>query len=151
MDEDATWYRSRPRPRPHCVSPGPSFPAKGAEQPPPLFSAQVYCGDGRPPSQLLLSSCYQNAPEQFLSRQKPKNFLGNIEPIHWLPSEEETSIPNGTSISCVSMFLFSIVIQVGSVVRRSLSDGHSYEPQKTVEPIQMPFGLWTRVGPKKHY
>jgi len=31
-------------------------PAKGAEQPPPLFSAHVYCVHGRP-SQLLLSSC----------------------------------------------------------------------------------------------
>ena len=31
-------------------------PAKGAQQPPPLFSAYVYCGHGRP-SQLLLSSC----------------------------------------------------------------------------------------------
>jgi len=57
MDEDATWYRSRPRPRPHCVRRGPSSsPAKGAEQPPPLSSAHVYCGHGRP-SQLLLSSC----------------------------------------------------------------------------------------------
>jgi len=31
-------------------------PPKGAQQPPPLFSAHVYCGHGRP-SQLLLSSC----------------------------------------------------------------------------------------------
>ena len=55
MDEDATWYGSRPRPRPHCVRRGPSSPAKGAQQPPP-FSADVYCGHSRP-SQLLLSSC----------------------------------------------------------------------------------------------
>jgi len=33
----------------------PAPPAKGAQQP-PLFSAHVYCGHGRP-SQLLLSSC----------------------------------------------------------------------------------------------
>jgi len=37
VDEDATWYGSRPRPRPHCVRQAPSFPAKGAQQPPPLF------------------------------------------------------------------------------------------------------------------
>jgi len=52
MDEDATWYGSRPRPRPHCIRRGPSSP----QQPRPLFSAHVYCGHGRP-SRLLLSSC----------------------------------------------------------------------------------------------
>jgi len=26
MDEDATWYGSRPRPMPHCVRRGPSSP-----------------------------------------------------------------------------------------------------------------------------
>jgi len=36
MDEDATWYGSRPRPRPHCVRRGPRSPAKGAQQPPPF-------------------------------------------------------------------------------------------------------------------
>jgi len=29
MDEDATWYGSRPRPRPHCIRRGPSSPRKG--------------------------------------------------------------------------------------------------------------------------
>ena len=55
MDEDATWYRSRPRPRPHCIRRDPSCPPKGHST--PLFSTHVYCGHGRP-SQLLLSSCY---------------------------------------------------------------------------------------------
>jgi len=42
----------------HTVLDGdPAPPAKGAQQPRPLFSAYVYCGHGRP-SQLLLSSCY---------------------------------------------------------------------------------------------
>ena len=54
MDEDATCYGSRPRPRPHCIRRGPSS-AKGAQQP-AVFSAHIYCGHGRP-SQLLLSSC----------------------------------------------------------------------------------------------
>ena len=35
MDEDATWYGSRPRPRPHCIRRGPSSTRKG--QQPPLF------------------------------------------------------------------------------------------------------------------
>ena len=30
MDEDATWYGSRPQPRPHCVRQGPSSPSKRA-------------------------------------------------------------------------------------------------------------------------
>jgi len=55
IDEDATWYGSRPRPRPHCVRRGPSSPAKGAQQPRPFFGL-VCCGQGHP-SQLLLSSC----------------------------------------------------------------------------------------------
>ena len=55
MDQDATWYGSRPRRRPHSIRRGPSSPRKGHSS--PLFSAHVSCGHGRP-SQLLLSSCY---------------------------------------------------------------------------------------------
>jgi len=54
MDEDATWYGSRPRPRSHCIRQGPSSSRKGRSS--PLFSAHVCCGHGRPP-QVLLSSC----------------------------------------------------------------------------------------------
>jgi len=45
MDQDATWYEGRPRPRRHCVRWGPSSssPERGA-QPPPQFSAHFYCG-----------------------------------------------------------------------------------------------------------
>jgi len=50
---DATWYGSRPQPRPHCVRRG---PAKGSYQPPPLFLAHVYHGHSCP-THLLLSSC----------------------------------------------------------------------------------------------
>jgi len=64
MDEDATWYRSRPRPRLHCVRRGPSSPAKRAQQPP--FSAHVYCGHGRP-SQLLLCSCCVSSIQRTLN------------------------------------------------------------------------------------
>jgi len=35
MDEDATWYAGRTRPRPHCIRLGPSSPRKGHV--PPLF------------------------------------------------------------------------------------------------------------------
>jgi len=39
MDQDATLYGSRPRPRPQCVRGGPSYPLrpKGAHQPTPSF------------------------------------------------------------------------------------------------------------------
>jgi len=56
MDEDATWYRSRPQPRQHCVRRDPVPPRRNGHSSPSLFSAHVYCGHGRP-SQLLLSSC----------------------------------------------------------------------------------------------
>jgi len=56
MDEDATWYGSRPRSRPHCVKRGPSSQRERGTAA-PLFSAHVYCGHGHP-SQLLLNSFY---------------------------------------------------------------------------------------------
>jgi len=52
MDENATWYGSRPRPRPHCIRRGHSSRERGTAAT-PLFSAHVYCGHSRP-SQLLL-------------------------------------------------------------------------------------------------
>jgi len=33
MDQDVTWYGGRPRPRPHCVTWGPSFPQRGIAAP----------------------------------------------------------------------------------------------------------------------
>ena len=49
LDEDATWYGSRPDIGPgHIVlDEDPALPAKREQQPPPLFSALVYCGHGR--------------------------------------------------------------------------------------------------------
>ena len=43
MDQDATWYGGKPRPRRRCVRRGPSSLAASV-----LFSAHVYCGHGRP-------------------------------------------------------------------------------------------------------
>jgi len=37
MDEDATWYGSRPRSRPHCIRRGPSCQRKGHSSPHHLF------------------------------------------------------------------------------------------------------------------
>jgi len=43
---DATWRGGRSRPRPHCARWGPSSPPSkgGGAQPPPQYSAHVYCG-----------------------------------------------------------------------------------------------------------
>ena len=65
MDEDAAWYGSRPRPRPHSTRRGPSSRERGTAA--PLFLAHVHCGHGRP-SQLLLSSCFR-----FLEEYNPNN------------------------------------------------------------------------------
>ena len=42
MDQDATWYGDRPRPRPHCARWGPSSPTQKGHS--PQFLAHVYCG-----------------------------------------------------------------------------------------------------------
>ena len=55
MDQNATWYGGRPRPRRHCVRSGPSFPHEWAQQPFPHFLPTLLW-HGRL-SQLLISSC----------------------------------------------------------------------------------------------
>ena len=58
--QDATWYEGRPRPKPHCVTWGPSSPLEG-HSPSPIFCPCPLCPDGRPP-QLLLSTCWHWDP-----------------------------------------------------------------------------------------
>ena len=60
MDEDATWYGSKPQPTPQCVRRGPSSPCERGTASP--LSAHVYCDHGRP-SHLLLSSSTNGRPE----------------------------------------------------------------------------------------
>ena len=55
IDQDATWYGGRPRPRPHCVRWGPSPPPKKRGAQPPIFGPCLLWPNGRP-SQLLLST-----------------------------------------------------------------------------------------------
>ena len=43
MDQDETWRAGRPRPWPHCVRWGPSYPSPKGVQP-PQFSAHICCG-----------------------------------------------------------------------------------------------------------
>ena len=44
MDQDATWYGGRPRPRRHCVRWGPSSPSQKGGGAPSQLSAHVCCG-----------------------------------------------------------------------------------------------------------
>ena len=43
MDQDATWYGGRPRPRPHCVRWGPSSPSHKKGHSSPQLLAHVCC------------------------------------------------------------------------------------------------------------
>ena len=61
MDQDATWYGGRPRPRPHCVRWGPSSPKRGTA-PPPIFGPCLLWPNGSP-SQLLLSTVVLSAEQ----------------------------------------------------------------------------------------
>jgi len=44
MDQDATWYGGRPRPKRYCVRWGPSSPPPKGASIDPQFSANVSCG-----------------------------------------------------------------------------------------------------------
>ena len=59
LDEDATWYKLRPRPTSYCAKRGPSFSWNGVEQP-PLFDPCLSCP--RSPisatAQLLFNNSY---------------------------------------------------------------------------------------------
>jgi len=59
MDQDATWYEDRHRPRPHCVTWGPSSPPQKKGTQPPIFGPCLLLSNGRS-SQLLLSPCSVN-------------------------------------------------------------------------------------------
>jgi len=87
MDQDATWYRAKPRPTRHCTRRGPSSRERGIAA--PLFSAHVYCGHGRP-SKLLLSSCSKFFTDRLSDKFTVKSLLKippNFKCIATLPSD----------------------------------------------------------------
>jgi len=95
MDQGATWYGGRPRPRRHCVRWRPSSPTKRSTAAPTLLDPCILWANGRP-SQQLLSSCLTkrrwSAPEimqidsgflTFLGSQAPwPPFLGHPVSVH---------------------------------------------------------------------
>jgi len=66
MDQDGTWYKGRPRPRPYCVRWGSSSPLKGHSGPPLL--AGVYCGQ----TVARLSYCWTLVIVAFVERYLAK-------------------------------------------------------------------------------
>jgi len=72
MDQIATWYRGRPRPRPHCVRRGPAPPKKGHS---PQFSSDVSCGQMAGLIKMPLGTCkYDLTVGQLLYRMCPLIF-----------------------------------------------------------------------------
>jgi len=59
MDQDATWYGGRPRPRRCCMRWGPSFSSEKRHSSPPLFGQCLLWPNGCP-SQQLMSSCFKS-------------------------------------------------------------------------------------------
>jgi len=57
MDQDATLYGGGPRPRPHCVRWGPSFPHQKRAQQPPTFRPMSIVARRSPISAIRLSCC----------------------------------------------------------------------------------------------
>jgi len=69
IDQDATWYQGRPRPRPHCVT---------WRFNPPIFGACLLWPNGRP-SQLLLSTCYATTGKSLNYRRETARPLMSVE------------------------------------------------------------------------
>jgi len=62
MHEDATWYGSKPRPRPHCIRRGPSSPRKGHSSSPSFRPMSIVATVAR---LMLLSSCLCSSSVKF--------------------------------------------------------------------------------------
>jgi len=75
MDQDATWYGGRPRPRWHCVRWGPSSPPRKGAQQPPFFGPCLLWPNDRP-SQQLLSSCIHLFSKRTFGDKRRRFFYG---------------------------------------------------------------------------
>jgi len=84
MDEDATWYGSRPRRRPHCTRRVPSAPRKGHSTPPPLLGPCLLWP--RSPisatAELLLHCLRQKLPMLYNGRRYPPELPWGIWTSH---------------------------------------------------------------------
>jgi len=62
-------------------------------------------------------------------------------------TDHQPRTPHHVTSSITWRNVMSVTLSVGLLVGRSVA---IMNPAKTAEPIQMPFGMWTGVGPENH-
>jgi len=147
MNQDATWYAGRPRPRRHCVRWGPSpLPPKGAE-PPPQFSAHFYCGQ--------TARCIK-MPFGMDVGLSPGDFMLDGDPVFppqqrgRSPSQFSTHFYCAQTAGCIKM---PLGMEVGLRPGEFVLDGHPAPTQKgALRPLPSPisglrleFRNWTGI------
>jgi len=82
MDQDATWYGSRPRPRQHCPRWGPSSPPSKRGHS-PQFSAHVCCGQTAEWIEMPLGNKVGHGPGRIVLHvdPAPRSQKGHSSPI----------------------------------------------------------------------
>jgi len=87
MDQDATWYAGRPRPRPHCFRWDPVLPNKRSTAAPLL--AHVYCGQTARRIKISLGTELGLGHRPHFLRQRPNS-----------PTERGTAPPLSAHVYC---------------------------------------------------
>ena len=91
MDQDATWYGGRPRPRRHCVRWGPSSPSQKGAEPPPIFG----------PFLLWPNGWMHHDATWYGGRSQPRDFVFDGDPAP-LPKKGRSLLPNFRPVSIVA-------------------------------------------------
>ena len=92
VDQAATWYGGRSRPRPHWVRWEPSSPHRKGHSSPPLFGPCLLWPNGRP-AQLLLSYCFTQYQKSILKSQWDRRHFAPLYPSQilgpvWMPIQK---------------------------------------------------------------
>jgi len=116
MDQDATWYGGRPRPRPHCARWGLSSPTKRGTAA-PTFGPRLLSPNGRSSQQLLSSCCtahpFHRIPRNPILCNGLDTPLKALLPVRasaprsntWYLGSIRHSNPNGISIGSASTYV----------------------------------------------
>jgi len=118
-DQDETWHAGRPRPWPHCVRWGPSYPSpKGAH--PPIFG----------PYRLRPNGCMDQDVTWYGGRPRPRRHC-----VRWGPSplpQLSAHFYCGQTAACIKM---SLGIELGLVPGDFVLDGTQLPlPQRGTDP-----------------
>jgi len=84
MDQDATWYGARPRPRRHCVKWDPAPPKKGHII--PHFLVHVYCGQTSGWIKMPLVTDVDLGPDHLDEAQLPFHGKRHCSPCLYWPN-----------------------------------------------------------------